>query len=333
MGPISETLGFRIGGVYDDRDGYLKNPLTGQRVDDQNHWGVNGGLFWKPAPGWEVSFTAAYDEFDGGAPRLASLDRTGGFYSVESDVRGRQNLKTDNEALRISYENDQWKFLSVTSRRNWDLSPYVADLDFTAIPAGSVELYQGQELWSQEFRFSSNNASAPWQWHAGAYGSTGKIHGTGFRYINFPNQVNTDTRHTLDEDTAAVYAGVDYKGWEPFTIHVGARADWVSRSLHQTHVITAGGFPFPMTVQDMDDDWFHFTPSAGIDCQINPNVMIYAKTSYAFKPGGFSAYSDNPAYIPFDEQKFWASEIGLKTKWMDGKLLVNLAAFYNDIDD
>jgi outer membrane receptor protein involved in Fe transport len=83
----------------------------------------------------------------------------------------------------------------------------------------------------------------------------------------------------------------------------------------------------------MDDDWFHFTPSAGIDWQINPNVMAYAKTSYAFKPGGFSAYSDDPSYIPFDEQKFWASEVGLKTKWLDGKLIANVAAFYNDIDD
>ncbi len=332
MGPINDSLGFRIGGQWDSRDGYLKNPLTGDRVDDQDHWGVNGGLFWKPAPGWEVSLTGAYDDFEGGAPRLASLDRTH-FYQVESDTRGKQNLTTDNEALRISYENSDWKFLSVTSRRNWDLDPYIADIDFSAIPAGSIELYQDQELWSQEFRFSSNNPEADWQWSAGAYGSTGEIHGKGLRFLNTQNgAINTDTRHTLDEDTAAIFTGVAYKGLKPFTFHLGARADWVRRTIHQTHDITASGFPFPQTVQDMDDDWFHFTPSAGIDWQINPNVMAYAKTSYAFKPGGFSPYSDNPAYIPFDEQKFWASEIGLKTKWMDGKLTANVAAFYNDID-
>lgn len=332
MGPITESLGFRIGGRYDSRDGYLRNPLTGERVDDQDHWGVNGGLFWKPAPGWEVSLTAAYDEFDNGAPRLVSLDRTTGFYTVTSDTAGRQNLTTDNEALRVSYDGSGWKFLSVTSRRNWDLDPYVADLDFTAIPAGSVELYQDQELWSQEFRFSSDNPSSDWEWTAGAYASTGEINGTGFRFINFPNQVMTDTRHDLDEDTQAIFGGIAWKGWKPITVRVGARADWVQRSIHQTHDINAGGFPLPRTDFDMDDDWFHFTPSAGIDWQINPNVMAYAKSSYAFKPGGFSAYSDDPDYIPFDEQKFWASEIGLKTKWMDGKLTANIAAFYNDID-
>ena len=332
MGPINESLGFRFGGQYESRDGYLQNPLTGERVDDFERWGLNGGLFWKPAPGWDVSFTAAYDEFDGGAPRLVSLDRTGGFYSVTSDTRGQQHLTTDNQALRIAYENDSWKFLSVTSRRNWDLAPYKADLDFTALPLGSIELYQDQELWSQEFRFSNNDPHAVWDWTAGAYASTSEINGTGFRNANFGVPVFTDTRHQLDEDMFALFGSVAYKAWKPVTLRAGVRADWVDRSIHQTHDVNYGGFPFPRTTVDMSDDWFHFTPSAGIDWQINDNVMAYAKTAYVFKPGGFSAYSDNPAYIPFDEEKSWSSEIGLKTTWLDGKATVNLAAFYNDID-
>ncbi len=332
MGPINESLGFRLGGQYETRDGYLRNPLTGESVDDFEHRGLNGGLFWKPAPGWDVSFTAAYDEFDGGAPRLVALDRMGGFYEVTSDVRGGQHLTTDNEALRIAYENDSWKFLSVTSRRNWDLHPYIADIDFTALPLGSVELYQDQELWSQEFRFSNNIPSAVWDWTAGAYASTSEINGTGFRNANFGTPVLSDTRHQLDEDMFALFGSIAYKGWKPVTVHAGVRSDWVDRSIHQTHDVVYGGFPLPRTMFDMSDDWFHFTPSAGVDWQIADNVMAYAKTARAFKPGGFSAYSDNPAYIPFDEEKSWSSEIGVKTTWLDGKATVNLAAFYNDID-
>lgn len=332
MGPVNETLGFRFGGQWEERDGYLHNPMTGERVDSYEHWGLHGGLFWKPAPGWEVSLTAAWDEHDGGAPRLTSLDAPVGFYEVTSDTRGRQHLTTDNQALRLSYEADTWKFLSVTSRRNWDLDPYVADLDFSAFPAGFIELYQDQELWSQEFRFSSNNPDAAWQWTAGAYASTGEVNGTGFRTINVPSPIFSDTRHTIEEDMFALFGSVAYKGFKPFTFHAGVRADWVDRSIHQTHDVTMSGFPLPRSTTDLSDSWFHFTPSAGIDWQINDNVMAYVKTSYAFKPGGFSAYSDNPAYIPFDEEKSWSSEAGVKTTWLDGRATVNLAAFYNDVD-
>jgi len=331
MGPINETLGFRLGGQWESRDGYLTNPLTGEQVDDFEHWGLNGGLFWKPAAGWDVSFTAGYDEFDGGAPRLVSLHRMDGFYSVTSDTPGEQHLVTDNQALRVAYEADTWKFLSVTSRRNWDLDPYKADLDFTALPLGSVELYQDQELWSQEFRFSSNDPNAALEWTAGAYASTGEVNGTGFRNANFGTPVFTDTRHTIDEDMFALFGSVACK-MNPVTFRVGVRADWVDRSIRQTHDVVFGGFPFPQTKFNMSDDWFHFTPSAGIDWQINDNVMAYIKTAYAFKPGGFSAYSDNPSYIPFDKEKSWSSEIGVKTEWLDGKAQVNLAAFYNDIE-
>lgn len=332
MGPINESLGFRVGGMWETRDGYLTNPITGERVDDTEHWGLNGGLFWKPAQGWDVSFTASYDEFNNGAPRLVSLQRPS-FYQVTSDTPGKQHLVTDNQALRAAYDAGSWKFLSVTSRRNWDLSPYIADLDFSAFPLGSVELYQDQELWSQEFRFSNNDPNAALDWTAGAYFSTGEVNGTGFRHVNFPNQVMTDTRHKIDEDMFALYGNVSYKGWDPITLHAGVRADWVDRSIRQTHLIVAQGFPLPTTAFNMSDDWFHFTPSAGIDYRVNDNVMLYAKTSYAFKPGGFSAYSDNPSYIPFDEETSWSSEIGVKTKFADGKGTLNLAAFYNDIDD
>jgi iron complex outermembrane receptor protein len=331
MGPINDSLGFRIGGQWETRDGFLKNPLTGERVDDMDHWGLHGGLFWKPAPGWDVSFTASYDEFDAGAPRLAALNRPE-FFEVQSDTRGEQHLVTDNQALRISYEADTWKFLSVTSRRNWDLAPYIADLDFSAIPLGSLELYQDQELWSQEFRFSSNDPDRLLDWTAGAYFSTGEINGTGFRYVNFPNQVMTDTRHRIEEDMFALFGSVAYKGWKPVTVRAGVRADWVDRSIRRTHLLVAGGFPFPQTAFNDSDDWFHVTPSAGLDWRINENVLAYVKTSYAFKPGGFSAYADDASYIPFDEEKSWSSEIGIKTKWLDGKATIDLAAFYNDID-
>lgn len=402
MGPIvGEELGFRIGGQYDSRDGYLWNPILKDHVDDQEHWGVNGGLFWKPARGWEVSLTASYDDYNDGAPRLTSLDRND-FYEVNSNVRGEQKRQTDNEALRVSYEAEKWKFLSVTSRRNWDLDPYIADLDFLPSNLGYVNLRQDQQLWSQEFRFSSNDPNSDWQWNAGAYGSWSEIHGNGDRFLNFQqSQVNqfvntfdqpiptpygifmipltarstatslTDvnviqnTTHEIREDALALFGGVDYSGLKPFTFHLGARLDYVERRLDRqkstkgtadtdttvtTSIDPVPGFPpFPSPAPTMlhtvtpvserspdlhfSDDWFHITPTAGIDWHVTDDSMVYAKTAFAFKPGGFSAYADDPQYVPFGDERTWATELGVKSQWMDGRLITNLAGFWNETRD
>lgn len=413
MGPIvGESLGFRLGGAFDTREGYLTNPVTGQRVDGQEHWGVNGGLFWKPAPGWDISLTASYDEFNDGAPRLTSLERRTGFYTVSSDIEGRQARVVDNQAFRIAYENEQFKFLSVTSRRGFDLDPFTIDLDFTPQPVGFTTLSQEQELWSQEFRFSSNDPDSVWQWNAGLYGSVSQIDGRALRGLNFdlfetrvdrfvtntvfPVQVfpglflpipitarttavsdiatnvqqNQLTIHSIEEEAFAAFGGVSYSGLEPVTFHLGARLDWVRRalvrdkssvgeanSLAATTAVTTfdpvpiPGFPpIPPRVDraltgistpinqrqprlQFEEEWLHVTPSAGIDWKINDNVLAFAKTTWAFKPGGFSAYADDPRFVPFEEEKAWITEAGIKSQWMDGRLTANLTGFYNAVRD
>jgi len=413
MGPIvGDTLGFRFGGSFDSRDGYLTNPLSGERVDFQEHWGINGGLFWKPAPGWEVNLTGSYDAFDDGAPRLTSLDRRTGFYTVSSDVAGQQQREINNQALRISYENDSFKFLSVTSHRGFDLNPYTIDLDFTPQPFGFISLSQTQELWSQEFRFSSNDPDADWKWNAGLYGSTSQIDGDAVRGLNFDlfetrvdrvvtnstiqvpvgpgiflpvpitarttatTDISTNvnqsqyTVHTINEDAFAAFGGASYSGLNPMTFHFGARLDWVRRSLVRdkwsrglansvadttavTNIdpIPLPGFPpIPSRVDkvttkiatpinsrvariELEDEWLHVTPSAGVDWKINDNLLAYAKTTWAFKPGGFSAYADDPLFVPFDQETAWTTEAGIKSQWLDGRLTANLAGFYSAVRD
>jgi iron complex outermembrane receptor protein len=413
MGPIvGETLGFRLGGTFDTREGYLTNPTTGERVDGQEHWGINGGLFWKPAPGWDISLTASYDEFNDGAPRLTSLDRRTGFYTVSSDVEGRQERVVNNQALRIAYENERFKFLSVTAHRGFDLDPYTIDLDFTPEPFGFTTLSQSQELWSQEFRFSSNDPDSAWQWNAGLYGSMSQIDGRALRGLQFDlfdrrvdrlvtnsvisvpaapgvffpvpitarttatTDIATNVRqsqltiHSIEEDAFAAFGGVSYRGFEPLTFHLGARLDWVRRALvrdkttaglansiaNTTAITTFDPVPFPgfppipsrvdlatnrvqtplsarLARLRFEEEWLHVTPSAGIDWKINDNVLAFAKTTWAFKPGGFSAYADDPRFVPFDEEKAWISEAGLKSQWLDGRLTANVTGFYNAVRD
>jgi len=389
-----------LGRCDDSHEGYLENPETRERVDDQEHRGINGGLFFNPAPFWEISLTASYDEYNDGAPRLTSLDRTTGFYTVSSDVAGEQGRRVNNQALRVSYDDDKLRFLSVTSHRGFELDPYTIDLDFTADPFGYTTLTQSQELWSQEFRVEGIDPDSDWKWNAGLYGSGSRIQGNAVRGLSLNSSridltttrtlvnlgppvgiipltarstsfsdiaasMGQTTVHSIDEESLAIFGGWTTEGFAPFTLHGGLRLDWVQRSLVRdksqtgnavadtttfTTIDPVPGFPpFPNPPLDvrttitpldsiqaritMEDEWLHLTPTVGIDRELGDSALLYAKSSYAFKPGGFSAYADNPANVPFGEERVWASEAGLKTAWMDGQLTLNGAVFYNAVEN
>ena len=403
---VKDLLFFRLGGGYDSREGYLKNPDTGNRVDDEEHWGVYGGLYLRPAPGWEVNLTASLDNDRDGAPRLTSKLRDG-FYEVRSGFEGRQNRDTDQQALRISYESDSWKFLSVTSRRRWLMSPLSLDADYQPAPDATFNVNGEQETWSQEIRWESNDASSPFQWSVGAFGSTGEITADNLRTlrserrditvtplslsITVPrlgrlalptveivavsdSEINTTqlTSHRLDEESAALFAGGSWSGWEPFTLHAGARVDWVRREIDRERTTDSDvdtlttvepvaplivNLPFPLRRQliipiptpeafrmqsqvhdqatplQAENEWVHVTPTLGLDWKASPRVLAYVKSSFASKPGGYSAYADDARLFEFDPEKCWASEVGLKTLWFEGDLAVNLAGYYNRITD
>ena len=332
--PLGESASFRFNGGYDSHDGYLYNPNTGERVDHQESFHFGGAVYLDVAPGWEVGFILGYAEQNDGAPRLTSLDRTGGFYTVESDVAGEQHRESNYQAIRVAHENDRYRFLSVTSHRGFDLDPYMIDLDFTPFPFGSTTLSQSQELWSQEFRWSDNTPNAAWGWHTGLYGSTSRIEGEGFRDI--PAFFSTQTTsHVIDEQSFAVFGGLEYRELDPFTLRFGGRLDWIQRSLVRDKTSTIPVPPFVVVSPTilLDDDWVHFTPTAGIDWELSENATVYLNAAYAFKPGGFSAYADDPAFVPFDEEKALTTELGLRSSHFGGKVKTNFVGFYSDVED
>lgn len=76
-----------------------------------------------------------------------------------------------------------------------------------------------------------------------------------------------------------------------------------------------------------------FTWKAGIEFDVGPSSMFYADVSTGFKAGGFNQALDltNPNRLqPFDPESITAYSIGLKSRFLDNKLQVNLEGFYWD---
>jgi len=80
--------------------------------------------------------------------------------------------------------------------------------------------------------------------------------------------------------------------------------------------------------------WDAFTPRLGFEYQATRDVMAYVSASRGFKSGGFNGRAQSLAEIDsFDPEYMKSYEVGVKSQWFERRLLLNLAAFYNDYSD
>jgi iron complex outermembrane receptor protein len=83
-------------------------------------------------------------------------------------------------------------------------------------------------------------------------------------------------------------------------------------------------------------DWNVFTPTAGTQYQITPDMMAYFSFSKGFKSGGWTTRLSNPISNPdmarFSPEYDKTYEVGLKSQWFDHHLQANLAAFESFYD-
>ncbi len=337
MGPLNDdnSLSFRIGGQYFERDGYLTNSLLGISPDNQEHISGAGSIYWNLSDNWEISLSASYDNYDDGISRLTPLSSDP--FTLNSDVRGSSKQNAQSQSLRMAYQGDELNFLSVTSRRNWEISPYHFDLDFGPNPGNDSKIYQEQDSVSQEFRISSNNNSTL-EWTGGAYFGETELDGNTKRnfIIPLPPQfgggfapASTTTDYILTENAYALFGQITYNGIDRTGMHFGLRLDQVEKGIYRN----AFGLAGPVPLINLENDYSFASPRAGIDFELNDSSLVYVNTGISTKPGGFSAFIDNPQSAAFDEEESWNNEIGLKKKWLDGNLKTNIALFHNDIDN
>jgi outer membrane receptor protein involved in Fe transport len=74
------------------------------------------------------------------------------------------------------------------------------------------------------------------------------------------------------------------------------------------------------------------TPRFTLDYKATDDALLYASVGLGKKPGGLSPLSgvQNAATNTYDPEEMWVYEVGAKTTWMDGRLQLNGALYYQD---
>lgn len=157
------------------------------------------------------------------------------------------------------------------------------------------------------------------------------------------------TNNTGKRKSWAVYAQMEYHLTDQLSLVAGGRYSYEKKYnvMGEAGKLSAAGISPTVDFSQhifssvpgvvfgaVENDWDNFSPRVGVNYEANDDVFLFAFWQRAYKSGGFNARSpDQVAFeTPFGEEKVDNFEIGMKSEWMDGKLRVNVNAFYSQFD-
>ena len=142
-----------------------------------------------------------------------------------------------------------------------------------------------------------------------------------------------DVYNEIDIESVAVFGQGTFHLTDQWSITGGLRHTWESKDYLLIHRrLHAGTFVVPPT--NIGDDWAELTPRAGTEYQWTQDLMTYFVASKGFKSGGFNGRpTTQDAVESYDPEFAWSYEIGVKSEWLDHRLRLNAAAFFNDYTD
>ncbi|CAM3163349.1 TonB-denpendent receptor [Sphingomonas antarctica] len=77
-----------------------------------------------------------------------------------------------------------------------------------------------------------------------------------------------------------------------------------------------------------------WTPRFAINYKPDRDILLFASATRGFKSGGWNARATAPSqFLPFDPEKVWSYEVGVKSEFFNHRVRANLTAFRLDVSD
>ena len=277
------------------------------------------GAIWSDVTGQRSGSPASIGEFATSADEL-------GF----TDMRWTQVVLEMNVA-----EVGNGVLTNVYGRRIVDADS-ATDVDGSYFPLFSVPGFTDQDQWSNELRWSGS-FSDNWEATLGIYYFSQDINYREGRYIQAA--ITRALGGDMESDNFGLFWSNDIHISDRLTVSAGVR--FTDESKDAQIISGEGGgcsdvVNYDCPFDDLNGDWDNWTPKLGIQWAYNDDSHIYGFWTKGFRSGGFNFRNAKPNVIPpgpTKEEENNTFEVGLKSELMDGRMRLNVAAFYNEIDD
>jgi iron complex outermembrane receptor protein len=336
---LAEGAALRVAGAVRRRDGYGRDRLTGQELDDQDSANGRAQLRLALAPELEALIGADYSADKTGGRTLSSigLGDDGDRRTSEAGFGQGFDREQGGVSARLFWDTGAGELTSITAwRRSRTMDVYAnvgANFRFltgTQSQAVSDDRDRVTTL-SQELRFASR------QWNfgefvAGAYfadeDATRQLGSRAFAARNGAVVTDQLADGAVQSRTFAIFADGALRPLPWLTLRAGGRYTWDRKEadLVRTDFIRpAAGF----SSLNRTETWKRFTPRVVVEVTPRPNLLAYASFARGYTAGGFNteaavASAFTSGYAPETVDSY---EAGLKSEWLDRRLRLNVSAF------
>jgi iron complex outermembrane receptor protein len=336
--PASETLAFRFAGFYRRHDSYYRD--VGPFHNDAGELDEKGGrlgLLWKPGS-FSALFKLQLNDMKTGGYAFRPI--TGTTYEAfrvgdERTLSFDTPTSHDEKALIGSLELREELANGIVLR---SLTGYqhkriysLDDIDGSQAPAAAGgeltwDYFAGEKQYSEEINIISPT-DGRFDWILGGYFQRNQID-VSIQQLQagFPTDIYPINRRT----TTGFFAQTSYALSDSLELQVGARYS-TYKATGRGGVFIGNGIPtFPpggLQVSDLagSHEDQRATGKVALNWTLDPDNLLYVFIARGYKPGGFNSVDSE-----FAPETVLNYEAGWKSTLLEGRMRMQLAAFYND---
>ena len=360
--PVSDTVALRVAAASHNHDGFSRNIILNQGLDQADNVSGSARLLWAPTDRLRFNLSARYyDQDTNGAAQKGLLDPTPGARRLAQDWENSYQLENqlyslvaewDFSAFTLkslsSYQNDKVAVLRDNDRHDFST---LADRGLFLLPAAVEPATNNQQTFTQELNLiSAEPLFGRLNWVAGVFYLDTSVKATFNEYIDF----NTDGMY--GPDTVTVEEVLNFGGEVGFISDSRPERASISGYGQATynlneHLRLVAGLRY--TEDEVYSEVTNFYGRAGtavletnsekltgrgvVEFDLNETTMVYASFTRGFKPGGSNlTYGREDLVAPivvrptYADETVEAWELGIKTDFAGNRVRVNAAGFYYD---
>lgn len=344
--PLGDTLAVRVAGTIVDRDGYLSDG-----TDDDKRQAGRVRLLWEPSSAVSLLLNADVAHEGGRGAGYVQLPRPAGTnpWTSASSPQANAALAASPIGFLIppvqadSYRNND--FWNVSAELNVDLGfatftflPTYRHANMTErnYPAGLRNTIPDSSAKQTSIEARLGHDTGNLKWVLGGYFFDERQFARQQIYQGILQ--DTDGFYSPNTRSYAAFGQATWSATDRFRLIGGLRYTYERRTLTGEMYTNSPnglppGTPLPALVtrfggQDSFDSW---TWRAGAEFDLAPRNMLYATASTGFKAGGSNqTVAPDESYAP---ERITAFQLGARNQFLDGKLRVNLEAFWWEVRD
>lgn len=231
--------------------------------------------------------------------------------------------------------------LTFTSITAYDSFEHGRDVDFDAVAEIQQHIdYNSEfEVWSQEFRLSSDTSEAL-RWLVGLnYAQDELIEDTtligtsGLLPLAFSGATEAYQPYEQESKMVSAFGRLDFDVTDMTTLVFETRYTKEEKSFDGGVTVQ----PVNIFISYLDDstDFSDVSGKIGVEHRLANDALLFVNLSKGYKSGGyFGGFATSTDQLePFDKEDILAFEVGLKSELLDRRLRLNTSAYYYDRRD